>query len=250
MTTALRTLLLGLLVAASLAGYAQTKADCKEMLREYQRSMTGSRKPGSGQMLMAHLTVTTVPAKDSPYAQVSLPNQELDVRMIIGPGYLVYESPYLALYRDARECFTVIHPQRLVMRTSLAAGQNPGAAGAGELPAAGPLTDSPLLELSMVQSCRSDVLNGQPVQVIELLCNAEAQRRYRIGRMVYYFDAAHRRVLKQELEFVPGHPTLRQTIVYHTFDPHYRHKPAPAATFLFSGNQLKEKFRGYAVEKD
>lgn len=244
----LRNFIFGLLLAVcSLGAHAQTKADCKEMLVRYQQSMGRYGAPDGKHMLMAHLTITTIPSKDSPYTQVSLPNQNLEVRMIIGRGYLVYESPYLALYRDARECYTVIHPRRLVTQTALPPDKGPDT---GQLPGPGQLATSMLLDHATVRSCRQDTLNARPVQVIELDCDTQAQQRYGILRMVYYFDAAHNRVVKQELEYVPGHPTSRQTIVYHQFVSNYKYKPQPAAAYLFSGNQLKEKFRGYTLEND
>ena len=240
-----------LLIAGLLArplSFAQDRGDCKKLLLGYVETMNRLQQHTGKKPYFLHLTVTSVPAKGSPYRQTSLSDQDIEVKVFATPGRFVYESTYLTIYQSEEENYTVIHPGKLIVKRD---GQRNLENGSKVLDQHLLVLKQQLLTLSTVKHCQSVMLAGRPVQEIELLPNQQAQDLFHIRRMVYYYDPQQQAVARQVIEYVPGYRYEKQDITFHRIEPGYRGTlPAAVAGFLATRKPALEQYKGYTLQNE
>jgi hypothetical protein len=235
-----------LLLGITWKSAAQSPAECKTWLMRYVDSFEGLQKPGK-QPYFLHMSVTTVPAKDSPYTQASYPSQDIDVKIYASASQLAYESTYMAFYQDARETYTVVHPSKQILK-SASAGKI-GGKGETQLSAQLSVLKRAMIEKGRLASCKETSWNGKPVQELVLVLDAQNQQALGMRQITYVFNTSYQQVIRQTIEYMPGHRYLQQTIVFYQIDTHYRgHFPANASAHIYTGGKLADRYRGYTVE--
>jgi hypothetical protein len=234
----------------ALAGYGQTANPCRELLEAYAQKIGAYGLPGARERYRLHLDVTAVPAKRSVYTPASLEGKTVDLKMTITGKELFYESTYLAVYRDEKDVFTVIHPQRTIVHSR--PEQLPEAQGQDVLSRQLAALQQGFIKRSRVTACRDTVYAGQAAKVMELLPDPQDQAQYHIKRITNYVLTGSLTVPRQVIEYAEGHGLARQVVNYHALDLDYKGKqPKSARACVYAApGKLLDKYQGYQVEEE
>jgi hypothetical protein len=234
----------------TLVGYGQAADPCQALLEAYAGKMGAYGQGGGKGNYRLHMDITALPAKGTPSEPAALAGKTVDLKVTATARKLAYESTYLAVYRDEKDQFTVIHPQRTILhaRAGKTTEATDGEALAGQLTA----LQQGFMKRCRIASCRDTVYAGQAAKVMELLPDPKDQAQYHIRRITNYVLVKSVTVPRQVIEYAEGHGLDRQVVNYHALDLDYRGKapgPARAAVFASTG-KLLARYQGYRVEEE
>ncbi len=218
----------------------------KQLLEDYLQKMrfSGQEK----EFCYFHVVITPVPRPGSRQAKASFSGEPTEVKVIAGPHRLYYESTHLSIYRDEKDIFTVIHPQKRILH---AASQS-ASATADTGPAESFLAlQKHFLSDCVLKSSRDTLVEAKPWKVFRLVPHAKYQAQFPIREVVYYFNLSQKRIEKQVVYYHPSHGLLQQTIEYREFSFPFRGKvPRSARSYLLTDrNQLKRTYQQYRLEE-
>ncbi len=244
------------LLAALWLGFAcllQTQAqnhaqeDGKEMILRHVRKMNAFGFPTGNQVYYLHSTTTLEP-KEQTHLAVS--PKEVEVKLTITNQRIFYQSTYMEVYQDAREIYTVIHPQKNIVCTRKNPAQTVSSQTQDMVQNLARIQED-LVQLTTVRKCEPATWQGKPIRIIELHTTAAGQKKYHIQKLTYYYDPVREIVLKQWIDYTPDHSTLRQQVAtYHTLNVRYKGKiPPDARSCIFkTGTHLRDSYQGYTIE--
>ena len=241
---------LPLFLLLALVGYGQAADPCQALLEAYAGKLGAYGQGGGKGNYRLHMDITALPAKGAARQPAAPAGQTVELKVTATVSKLAYESTYLAVYRDEKDQFTVIHPQRTILHAR--AGRMPEETGGEAL--AGQLTalQQGFMKRCRIASCRDTVFAGQAAKVMELRPDPQDQAEYHIRRITNYVLVKSRTVPRQVIEYAEGHGLDRQVVNYHAVDLDYRGKapgPARAAVFAAPG-KLLARYQGYRVEEE
>jgi hypothetical protein len=245
-----RIALLPILLLLARVGYGQPADPCRKLLEAYAGKLGAYGQPGAKGNYRLHMDITALPAKTAGSEPAALAGKTVELKVTATAKKLAYESTYLAVYRDEKDMFTVIHPQRTILhaRAERMPEQAGGEALAGQLTA----IQQGFMRRCGIASCRDTVYAGQAAKVMELLPDPKDQAQYHIKRITNYVLVKSQTVPRQVIEYAEGHGLDRQVVNYHAVDLDYRGKapgPARAAVFAAPG-KLLARYQGYRLEEE
>ncbi|MBD0256966.1 MAG: hypothetical protein ICV83_14705 [Cytophagales bacterium] len=233
----------------ALVGYGQAADPCQALLEAYAGKMGAYGQGGKGNYRL-HMDITALPAEGAGSQPAALAGKTVDLKVTATAKKLAYESTYLAVYRDEKDQFTVIHPQRTILhaRAGKVTEATDGAVPAGQLTA----LQQRFMKRCRIASCRDTVYAGQAAKVMVLLPDPKDQAQYQIKRITNYVLVRSVTVPRQVIEYTEGHGLDRQVVNYHAVDLDYRGKaPGPARAAVFaSPGKLLARYQGYRVEEE
>ena len=239
-----------LFLLLALAGYGQGVDPCRTLLEAYAGKMGAYGLPGGQARYRLHLDITAVPAKRSGYTPASLEGKTVDVKMTITGKEIFYESTYLAVFRDGKDVFTVIHPQRTIVHAR--PEQTAEAKGQELLSRQLMALQQGFVKRCQIASCRDTVYAGQAAKVMQLLPGPEDQAEYHIRRITNYVLVKSLTVPRQVIEYAEGYGLERQVVNYHVVDMAYKGKlPRSARDCVYAApGKLLARYQGYQVEEE
>lgn len=245
-----RIAILPLFLLLALAGYGQGVDPCRTLLEAYAGKMGAYGLPGGQARYRLHLDITAVPAKRSGYTPASLEGKTVDVKMTITGKELFYESTYLAVFRDGKDVFTVIHPQRTILHSR--PEQTAEEKGQELLSRQLMALQQGFVKRCRIASCRDTVYAGQAAKVMQLLPGPEDQAEYHIRRITNYVLVKSLTVPRQVIEYAEGYGLERQVVNYHVVDLAYKGKlPRSARDCVYAApGKLLARYQGYQVEEE
>jgi|GEM_PF-2339978 len=245
-----RIALLPIFLLLGLVGYGQGADPCQALLEAYAGKLGAYGQGGGKGNYRLHMDITALPAKGASSEPAALAGKTVELKVTATAKKLAYESTYLAVYRDEKDQFTVIHPQRTILhaRAEQSAEATGGEALAGQLTA----LQQGFVKRCRIAACRDTLYAGQAAKVMELLPDPKDQAEYHVKRITNYVLVRSQTVPRQVIEYVEGHGLDRQVVNYHAVDLNYRGKPpgpARAAVFAAPG-KLLARYQGYRVEEE
>lgn len=213
--------------------------ECRKQLKAYCHSVSLKEAPSGKQVYFIHYEMFTVarPGKGGEDSRV-------EVRASLGKNIMFYESNYVSMYRDSNEVYTVIHPQKLIVRsfsdkTADASFRKNHLSNALDT----------LIDDGTVKPCRAGTYQGEAVKIAELLLNPASVKKTGLERIVYYLNEQKQSIAGQEMYYTYSSPVLKREIRFHTVDFNYKEKlKARARDYVFDGSRLKTVFKGYQVQ--
>ena len=228
----------------------QDKAQYEAKLLKTLERMQEYSMPQGNDIYHLHFSALFVPNANK-YSDFDLESKKMEVKLWVGgPKLYYYESDYLAIYKDAREIFTVVHPQKQIVwkktkpesaKTQTQQAQVQALKG----------FQKELITSSMVTSHRDSTWAGKPIKIIQLTPNPEARKKTNIKYLRYYYDPHADFIHRQIIVHTSDYKLKKQVITYHKMEMHYQGQiPSTARAQLFSAeNRLSQKYQGYQIEK-
>jgi hypothetical protein len=212
-----------------------TSPDCKETVRSYIRGLASIKESSSKAYCMHYETLNY--GKDN--AEV-----KAFVKMILKGNSLVYESDYISIYQDDKEVYTLVHPQKVIVKSK------PNSAKIKEMrmKKGGVLQDS-VFKVSTLKSCTDGFLNSSPVRITELALTEQGSKTFKVTKIVYYFNEKENRLDKQELYYIPGAKIVKQEILFKEMSFDYKGKiKSHARDYLYNGSKLDSRYKDYKFQ--
>jgi hypothetical protein len=238
-----------LLVAAG--SYAQTAVssksqECKQLLQGYFQALEMLDKNTEGKYKLLHFKVSTQVNQSKASSKTSLLDNDVNVKIIKGPGMLFYESNYIAVYSDKKDVFTVLYPRKIIVWSK------PEMQLQNEELALIESIRTKLFENAVVSSCKEIEEDGKKLKLIELKVNNEVNvaQKGKIAKVTYFYNIKSNRVEKQVIAYAEGYLIKQQVITYLEENANYPHrsvKSAYARVFASQG-KLQSNFKNFTIE--
>lgn len=212
--------------------------DCRQKLKTYSASVSMKELPGAKQLYYIHYQVFTQMRSEKN------PDTRTEVKAMLGSAGMFYESDVISMYKDAEEIYTVVHPQKKIVR-SIADNKTDMNLRRQQ---ASLLQDS-LIDNSLIRPCQKGIYHGKNVTRIELAPNASVVKKTAIEKIIYYYNEEKQTMEGQEIFYSKASPMVKREIRFLSLDFNYKGKVKPKAReYLFEGEKLKPAFRGYTFE--
>lgn len=236
-----RLLLPILLLLAVLQPETVKSQDCKKILLDYIReSKALYAKPDSVKVYFIEMTSEVVFSPETGKQSTSA-----NTKMYFQGDKLYYQSPYISMYMDKENTFTVIHPQQTIV-------WNKGKIEADKIKemTAGAVQDS-LFKYSTVASCKEvKDASGKLRKEITLIPYKSSKLLSTVQSVVYYYDQKEDRLQRSEIYYKGRSAKLRESTTYKTIDYDYKKKNLFATALsevLDSKGKLLPAWKGYEL---
>ncbi|WP_299460335.1 hypothetical protein [uncultured Microscilla sp.] len=247
MKVIVRVLLTGLLLWTTVQGNAQPGNKYYQALQSFMNKMEKVQFPKPGQHYLMQMSIKMIPKTNLAVYQGKVENKEAEVKMIVGTHQLIYETNQVSIYQDREWLFQVFHPQKLILQKTTPKGVfNQHLAYAKKTTQ----MQKELFAQSTVTSVKDGMYKGRKIKLITTTLAAQAQKKFRVKTVTYFFDMQKQKLEKQVVKFTNAHPLAGQEIVYLQLNPNYKgYVPTTAkAAVMNSQQRLLPKFRGYSIE--
>ncbi|WP_157558362.1 hypothetical protein [Microscilla marina] len=242
-----KVLLTGLLLWTTVQGNAQSTNKYYQVLQNFMDKMKKVQFPKPGQHYLMHMSIKMIPKTNLAVYQGKVESKEAKVKMIVGTHQLMYETNQVSIYQDRQWVFQVFHPQKLILQKNTPKGMfNQHLAYAKKMTQ----MQNELFAQSKVTSVKDRMYKGKKIKLITTTVAAEAQKKFKVKTVTYFFDMQKQKLEKQVVKFTPAHTLSGQEIVYLQLSPNYKgYVPATAKAAVMNTQQrLLPKFRGYSIE--
>ena len=214
------------------------KPDCKSFLKEYVNSMRKISKIESNQVYKMKYNMSYE------FRDNNTPNQSVDATLIMSLSKSFYYSNVLNLFADKNNGFMVMPLQRQII-------WGPGNKGSTELDKMNTLLSfqDTLIEVSSVESCKLNVIQGDSILQISLLIPKSIQEPTGIDKLVLKYSYKRKMMESVVCQYVSNKELKRVTVTYYELDFDYEgnfNETAYQKVFKSKG-KLREEYRGFEV---
>lgn len=212
---------------------------CVEELKTCLQKMAQFSVPQGKSAYYMHMAIIK---KMSPGADV--PDTDADVKLIITPSQMHYETQLLSVYKDEQDAFTIVHPQKQIIRTSGGkipySNQAVGEVGAMQLT---------MLSQCTVSSCKSVEQNGKLYKQLILIPNEALKQKVQVKTMSFTYEKKSHSLKKIETRYLPGQAMINEQITIYDTDFNYKGVlPASVKSKVFnSSGKLLSSYKGYKI---
>lgn len=213
--------------------------DCKKLLKECSRKVSMRELPAGKQVYYMHYEMTNQAKPGS-----NAGNSRTEMKVTLGRSQMNYESNYVSMYRDSMEVYTVIHPQKLIVRSSATKDGD----ATFRQQSLSKMQDT-LIDKGTMKPCRTATYYGKNVKVAELVLHSVASDKSGIERIVYYLNEQKQTIEGQEIFYNQNASLLKSDVRFHMVDFNYKEKfRAKARDYIYEGGKLRSSWKGYKVE--
>ena len=234
MTKQLKFLLFIALILSGKFGISQDcQAHLKKALEIYKK--IGVPKGGNAYHLKAKLT-----NKLSNKSSQSRSEMEFDIYM--GSKQVVYKSDYFDLFKDDKNQFYVIKPQKQIF------WQNPeNQEFKGKLDQLFSLQDS-LMANAIITNCEEKKIDKLHLLIISI-DPPKILQKLQAEKITYFIDKSSNKIKSITVDYQPGQPMIQQKIEYLELDLTYpSHKIGPALSHVFQKDKkLQDKYNNFRL---
>ena len=231
---------LALLWSEALPVVAPANGQCLEEVKAYIRRSMELSEPGPNKVYYLHLSMDNFPrnATESP--------QSMDIEVFRKDEALIYETKQVAVYKDSKDAFMVIHPlKRIVWEESNESFSDLKTTQIAEMQ----LT---IIENSEVLSCTAIEREGRALKRMVLQPNEKIKEVFGAQKLTIDFDLLDELLKEVTIEFTAANKLKRQVISYHTYDYDYKERTIAASRDLIFTHEgaLQPRLKGYSVIKN
>lgn len=228
-------LLVGLL---NFTAFGQKVDKCEHLVKNYLKKMSIYANPDPSKVYYLKMSTEAKYRPNSEYK-----DSRVDVTVIINGPKVQYESQYMNFYMDQDESYTVLHPQRLIVKGD--GGAKNRTDKFGDMVS---LHDT-LLKHSQLVSCVEINQNSRLMKVITFKTDKLFEKATSISRVEYTYDLKEERVFKAVTFFSPSSIKKMEIITYSELSYDYKKSPfndASEMIFATKGN-LVSRFKNYEI---
>lgn len=194
--------------------------------------------PGAKQTYYIHYQIMT------DMRSGSSPDSKEEVKAMVGSTGMYYVSKTISMYSDAEEIYTVVHPQKKIIRSRADKKIDPNLRRQQ-----GALLQDSLIDNATILPCQQGTYHEKKVTVINLLPNAMAVKKLKIDKITYYLNETNQTMEGQEIFYSKASAIQKREIRFHALDFDYKGNiKSKAKDYLFDGDKLKSSFKGYTFE--
>lgn len=220
---------------------AQDQEPCiSNMLNYIDRMAEGNITPDKGQAFFMHYVSENVPHEKFRSSVI-----KQTIKVYISPEQTTLESNDIAVYKDEKDIFTVVHPLKKVIWNPAGPGQELNAGGIQEMAA----VQKQLLTSGKIVQCKTIESGQGKFQKLELIPAKMYKDQYHINSMVIMFDLQQEMVEKVVINFKANQDVVTQIITYKEINFNYRDfKPGRVKKqFLDKEGNLSNQYQGYTL---
>ena len=208
--------------------------DCKEELGTLLQKQDAITAPKGNKVYFMHTLIEVEGVRQG--------HSKSEVKMLVGDNKVVYLSSLVNYYKDGTETYTIIHPHKLITKTT---GQQPSKEMAQRQQNIAMLRDSIFNNCQLVE-CSSAVLEGKRLTKVTLA----PKKDFKIGvsHVVYFVDEKKQQLVKQEVHYPNGAALSKKTtILAQDFNNKQRFLPT-AKDYIYENGKLRKELENYSIE--
>ncbi|MFN3402658.1 MAG: hypothetical protein ACK40G_01095 [Cytophagaceae bacterium] len=207
-----KVLIIVFFLTSSFGSYSDGE-DCINILKEYSQRMLQYKNPDPAKTYKLEMGVKTIYKKG-----LDIPDTDIKTTVLIKGDKVQYESSYLNMYMDEKNTFTIIHPQKLIVRADGGLRNK-----VDKVEAFATIQDT-LFKRSTVQSCMETITEGKKVKEITLIPDNLMQNATMINKIIYSYDLKEKRVYQTRIFFLPQSPKKEEIITYNSLNYNSKEK--------------------------
>jgi hypothetical protein len=222
-------------VGIAVALSSMTGRDCKETLGAILQKQDAIATPKGNQVYFMHTLIETEGVRQG--------YTKSEVKMLVGEKKVVFRSSPLNYYKDDLETYTIIHPQKLITKST---SQQPKKEMQQRQQQVTLLRDS-IFENCKLVACTQVLLQGKTVTKITVA--PKQQSKLPIAQMVYYVNEKKQQVVKQEIYYLAGAALTKKTTTYLALDLNSKQRFLPTAKdYIYENGKLRQELADYTLE--